>query len=254
MDRYTDYDAFAEVYNRHWGGFASRVLPVVDRLVLNDLGEGSLVLDLCCGTGHLAAALNERGFRVIGIDGSEAMVRFARENAPESEFIVADARSFALATPADAAVSTYDSLNHVMSRPDLVEVFRHTHDALAAGAQFLFDLNMLEGFESRWHGTFGIVSDDEVIVGRSRYDPEEAIGRMDFTVMAPDGDRWQRSDVAFTQRCYSEDAIRSALSEAGLCEAEAFDARDVGFGDAGRSFFLCRKPDARPGSANAQRR
>ena len=61
MDTYADYDPFADAYNRHWGGFATRMLPVLDRLILSDLEEGSLVLDLCCGTGQLASALTERG-------------------------------------------------------------------------------------------------------------------------------------------------------------------------------------------------
>ena len=66
MDRYADYDPFAEVYNRYWGGFATRVLPVLDRLLLDGLPPGSLLLDLCCGTGQLAEALTERGYRVVG--------------------------------------------------------------------------------------------------------------------------------------------------------------------------------------------
>lgn len=242
MDRYADYDPFADVYNRHWGGFATRFLPVLDRLLVDSLAEGSLLLDLCCGTGQLAAALNERGLRVIGIDGSEAMVGYARQNAPNSEFLVADARSFTLPEPVDAAVSTFDSLNHIMTLAGLVETFRHVHDALTEGGAFLFDLNMREGFEARWRGSFGIVTDEEVIVARSSYDPDAAIGRVDFTVMTPTGDQWRRSDLALTQRCYSENDVRSALADAGLDDVQIVDARDVGLDERGRSFFLCHKP------------
>ena len=37
------------------------------------------VLDLCCGTGLLAGELIERGYRVVGVDASEAMLALARE-------------------------------------------------------------------------------------------------------------------------------------------------------------------------------
>ena len=98
-------------------------MPILDRLVLGDMAEGALVLDLCCGTGQLAAALNGRGYRVIGIDSSAAMIDHARQNAPESEFSVADARTFSVPEAAEAAVSTYDSLNHLMSQADLTAAF-----------------------------------------------------------------------------------------------------------------------------------
>ena len=240
MDRYTDYDPFADVYNRHWGSFATRVLPVLDRLVLDDLEGGSTVVDLCCGTGQLAATLTQRGFRVIGVDGSTAMIDLARLNAPDAEFVVADARSFVLAVSADAVVSTFDSLNHLMTLPDLEETFRQVATVLAPAGVFVFDLNMEEGFQSRWRGSFGIVADDEVIVARSGFDGEQVIGRMDVTLMTPDGDLWKRTDLSLTQRSHPESDVRSALSTAGFDHVEVFDARDLDMDDVGRSLFRCR--------------
>ena len=57
-DRYSDYDAFAWTYNRHWGSFATRMVPVLEELVLNALPSRARILDLCCGTGQLAHALS----------------------------------------------------------------------------------------------------------------------------------------------------------------------------------------------------
>ena len=37
------------------------------------------VLDLCCGTGLLAGELIARGYRVVGVDASDAMLALARE-------------------------------------------------------------------------------------------------------------------------------------------------------------------------------
>lgn len=89
------YDPFAWVYNRYWGTqSADRLLPALDELLLQDLPSGAHVLDLCCGTGQRADTLTQRGFRVTGVDNSEEMLRFARQNAPAAAFIRADARSF----------------------------------------------------------------------------------------------------------------------------------------------------------------
>jgi 2-polyprenyl-3-methyl-5-hydroxy-6-metoxy-1,4-benzoquinol methylase len=104
---YVEYDAFAWIYNRHWGrNSAQRFLPVVEKLVLPHLPPCARILDLCCGTGQLAQALAERGYQVTGIDGSEEMIRHARINGPDVKLTVADAQSFHLPATHHAAVST----------------------------------------------------------------------------------------------------------------------------------------------------
>ena len=53
MKRYDAYDAFARVYDQHWGFFAAKAYPVLEHLVLGNLPPGSAVLDLCCGPDSL---------------------------------------------------------------------------------------------------------------------------------------------------------------------------------------------------------
>ncbi len=66
---------------------------------------GELVLDVGCGTGHLAKAIAEAGARVIGIDSSASMIETARKTYPGIEFLVADARDFSFPAPFDAVFS-----------------------------------------------------------------------------------------------------------------------------------------------------
>jgi ubiquinone/menaquinone biosynthesis C-methylase UbiE len=51
---------------------------------------GSKILDVGCGTGHLAAELERRGYEVWGVDLSEAMVRYAREHYNPDRFRLGD--------------------------------------------------------------------------------------------------------------------------------------------------------------------
>ena len=196
MDRYSDYDPFADLYNRRWGWFAASILPVLDRLALDDLDDGATVLDLCCGTGQLLAALGERSFHLIGIDGSAEMVGHASRNAPDAELLVDDARSFETDRPVDAVVSTFDSLNHLMTADDLAAVFRQVAAVLRPGGRFVFDLNTDEGFRVRWQGPFNLVGDDEVIVARSTYDEEAGTASLALTCFAPLDGSEQGSVVA----------------------------------------------------------
>lgn len=79
MERNTEYDPFAAIYNRYWGrDYRAQAFPVVD--------------------------------------ASSEMVRFARENVPDVAFTVADAREFSLSGRFDAAYSVFESLNHGRTR------------------------------------------------------------------------------------------------------------------------------------------
>ncbi len=244
MNRFDAYDPIAGVYNRHWGYFADRIYPVLDRLVLRDLPTGSAVLDLCCGTGQLAAVLSDKGYAVTGVDGSGGMIEIARRNAPDVEFLVQDVRELSLDRQFSAVFSTYDSLNHVLSLDDLERVFRNVHRVLEDGGHFEFDLNMEAGYISRWRGSFGIVEDDHVCVARSSRDEEKRIGRMDLTVFEKEGTGWKRTGVSLLQRWYSDRDIAERLRNAGFEEIRTFDEEDQileGAQETGRMFFVASK-------------
>ena len=66
---------------------------------------GERILDLGCGTGHLAAEIAACGAEVIGIDSSVSMIAQARQNFPKLKFQLADARDFHFDTPFDAVFS-----------------------------------------------------------------------------------------------------------------------------------------------------
>ncbi|MCY3781666.1 MAG: class I SAM-dependent methyltransferase [Chloroflexi bacterium] len=245
MERYTDYDDFAPIYNRHWGSFSTHVLPVLDQLALSDFPTGTAILDLCCGTGQLARELTGRGYKVTGVDGSEQMLQYARLNAPKARFSNADARFFQLPVDFALVFSTYDSLNHLLTLDDLAKVFRSVYNHLQTGGVFIFDMNLDSGFRSRWVGTFQIVSDASVVVLAAEYDEDEKLATMNIASFSPSEDDktlWRRKDIVLTQRAYSVDELTRALASAGFTNIEVFDARrDFGMRDDGRAFFRARK-------------
>ncbi|MDY6834390.1 MAG: class I SAM-dependent methyltransferase [Chloroflexota bacterium] len=241
------YDDFAWIYNEHWGSYINQVTAILDELMLSKLPTGARILDLCCGTGQLAQELVDQGFVVTGLDISEGMLRFAREHAPDTEFIRGDARSFSLPLAFDGIVSTYDSLNHIMSIEELIDVFDNVYRALRGGGLFLFDLNTEAGYENHWEGgAFDIVEDDHVCIVRSIYDPDERIAQFDATIFILERE-WKRSDLTFFQRCYSQMQVADALESAGFVNID-ISAYDGEFGlteltdETERLYFVCRKP------------
>ena len=74
-------------------------------LELLDAKPGERVLDLGCGTGHLAAKIAEAGAQVVGVDRSHEMIRQARLKYPSLRFEVMDAREISLDGTFDAVFS-----------------------------------------------------------------------------------------------------------------------------------------------------
>ena len=245
-NRYSDYDSFAWVYDKHWGDqFTQEALTALRELVQQYLPPNASTLDLCCGTGQLAQALTERGYQVTGLDGSEEMLRIARKNAPSVKFILDDARAFILPATYHLVVSVFDSLNHIMKLEELTAVFRNVYAALREGGLFLFDLNVEEGYKANWQGSFGIFEEDHVCFIRNSYSPEERIARFDATIFRLDND-WYRSDVTLLQKCYSEEEVRSALEVACFTDVNTYTYdKQTGFGNPSKAskrvFFLCHK-------------
>lgn len=239
-----EYDGFAAVYDRFWGGWVEDILPDLDRMGLSSIPNGARLLDLCCGTGRLAARLADRGHDVVGIDASEDMIAVAAERHPHLDFRVGDARTFTVDGTFAAVTSTYDALNHILDLDALGEVFARVFGVLDPGGLFLFDLNLEEGYTARWWGSFGSVADDVVLVGRPSYDRDTKSAVLDLTIMELDSGTWQRRDIRMTQTAYEPGPVVDRLSASGFDPVVTFDvAENLGWSSTGRVFFAARKPE-----------
>jgi len=112
----------AEAYSRLAGVYDELVIdPCHDRWAsfLHDLWSADpagvrSVFDLCCGTGLLAGELIARGYRVVGVDASEAMLALARKRlGPEVELSRTTLPEVEGDGVFDAAVCTFDGLNYL---------------------------------------------------------------------------------------------------------------------------------------------
>lgn len=238
----TEYDPFARLYNLHWGAeYRIEAAPVVERLLLSRVPNGSAVLDICCGTGQFTEQMRRHGYELTGFDASAEMLRYARQNAPGIEFTIADVREFSLGRTFVAGYCVYESLNHVQGTQELGMAFACIRRHLRAGAPFLFDLNREEAYLLYWNNSDAVVEPESVFITRSVYDEKTKIGTCDITAFDRAGAVWRREDFTLHQKCHSMGAAQSALLKAGFKNVTLHDARDAGMvGDAGyaRTFFL----------------
>jgi len=236
------YDPFALIYNRGMAeDFCRRAWPIVEKLLLSRIPKRARLLDLCCGSGQVARELSERNYRVTGLDGSAAMIAIAQENAPQADFILADARAFSFAQIFDGVISSFNSLAHAATLDELTAILRNAKCALNNQGPLLFDLSMEEAYTSKWRGSFGDAHPDAAWIVHPHYDRDSRTATNSITLFRRNGDAWYRDDFAIHQRCFSENEIRSALAHAGFTNTDSYDAeRDLGMtSESGRRFFLC---------------
>lgn len=246
MKPYRLYDDFAPFYNLYWGDyFLEDAQEGVADVLLPRVPDGGRILDLCCGTGQTAAWLAACGFRVVGVDSSPEMLRYAAENAPQAELVCADARRFELAEPADAALATFDSINHFETIEEISAVFSCVFAALRPGGWFLFDFNDEEGFAYNAGESYSVCRDDHVAIVRSEYDEEARRGASQITMFTPTADGlWSRRDLEIPEFFHGAEELETALTRAGFASPRTFDAtEDFGMEKAeGRFFLLAQKP------------
>jgi ubiquinone/menaquinone biosynthesis C-methylase UbiE len=82
------------------------------------------MVDLACGTGNTTIPLTRRrGWTVIGVDRSEAMLREARKKSRRVRWYRQDLRKLDLKERADVVTCHFDALSHILVPQDLQRVF-----------------------------------------------------------------------------------------------------------------------------------
>lgn len=219
------YDSWAWIYNQYWGlRYCQSNLPPFEKLLLQyNIYSEANVLDLCCGTGHMAQRLIEKGYQVTGIDISEAMLKYARENAPNAQFLCDDVRNFDLKSTFDAVISPSGSLNHMMSIEELKQVFIKVYNSLLDNGIFLFGLNLEDGYAS-WNGiSDGDIQDNYAWACCDSYNPVEKLGQFKITIFQLIEKRWQRFDITNIVRAYSQAEILSTLETVGFKDINIYE-------------------------------
>ncbi len=192
------------------------------QLLLAQVGASpKTLLDVCCGTGAVAELLAKEGYQVTGFDLSREMIEAARAKGSGIEYFVADASEVDLGRTFDAAYSFFDSLNYITEPERLGMAVKRVAAHLPEGGTFVFDVNTAYAFERRMFDQTDMKKSTRLKykwVGD--YDRAAKIIRvqMDFWL---DGRPFSEVHV---QRAYSDDEIRSFLSEAGFSVERVFES------------------------------
>ncbi|MBR5218155.1 MAG: class I SAM-dependent methyltransferase [Clostridia bacterium] len=234
------YTQFATVYDRlmadvDYSKWADYYESIFEKFNLSP----SLVLDIGCGTGSLTTILADRGYDMIGLDGSEEMLGIAKEKNGDILYINMDAEDFELYGTVDAVVSSLDLLNYV---EDTDGFFRLINNYLNYGGIFVFDISTPYKLENvLGNNTFVYDEEDIFYAWDNSFDGKCC--DMILNIFVKDGERYDRIDEYQTQRAVTPDEIIASAQKAGLEILGVYDefSFDAPRADSERIFFAVRR-------------
>ena len=114
-----DYNAIADTYAKCYSEI-EYCKAYIDEFIASLAGKK--VLDIGCGAGQITDYLTQRGIGAIGIDFSEELLKIAKQNFPNSKFILADICDYEQKEQVDGII-TKDVLFH-LSDENLIQVLQ----------------------------------------------------------------------------------------------------------------------------------
>ena len=208
---------------------------------LKSLGAGRVGLDVGCGNGYFTRALIRAGYDVKGMDISEEMlssaVEIARREGIRAEFLYGDITKLKVSAKPDFIVAVNDCINYV-PQGKLSLAFSKVYNSLKKGGVFFFDISS----EEKLKGDLGnnLFADDGEDITYLWFNTLKGDRvDMDITVFTRGADgRYTRADERQTQYIHSENAVVSALEDAGFkVETEGH----LGGSKEKRINFICTK-------------
>lgn len=243
-----DYEGFAEVYDTfmqdtpydEWTSYIERIWEHFGL-------KPKLVCDLACGTGSITTRLAKRGYDMIGIDLSSAMLTKAREKSPEGVlYLNQDMREFELFGTVDSIVCICDSINYITEKEDLLQVFKLVNNYLDPKGLFIFDLNTIHKFRNILaDNCFCETTESSAYTWENYYDEAERINEFytNFFVADPESGMYHRYEEYHYEKGYTIEEITSLIEQSGLEFLGVYDELTLTppSEDSSRIYFVARE-------------
>jgi len=222
----TVYQSFARLYARGPYTFSETMAKYLPRILRKFRIEPKTLLDVACGDGRFAVIMAKKGMRVVGVDSSAHMLKYARDRTEKEKvkivFYHQSMQNLSLRNKFDLVTCWYDSLNYLLTDTDLIRTFKNVSSVLNENGLFVFDMNTLYGLSQIWRRHSPSVqqnTDDTFEVHHSyRFDKRTNSAFLDITGFCKRGKCWARIKETHQERGYTLKKIRKCLYKAKLKE------------------------------------
>ncbi len=185
--------------------------------------EKNLVVDLGCGTGTLTNLMYKRGYDMIGIDSSEAMLDVAQNKRHANEYdilyINQDMRDLDLYSTVGTIYSVCDSVNYLLRDSEVARTFELVARFLHPGGLFIFDFNTVYKYDKiMGDSTIAENREDIAFIWDNYYDYDSRINEYNLSIFVgqDDPDIFRRYTETHYQRGYTLEHMLGFVKGAGL--------------------------------------
>lgn len=203
----------------------------------------SHVLELGCGTGEMAVRLAKLNKKILATDLSDEMLEVARMKAMyhdvDIDFRKVDMCDFEADDIFDLVLCLCDSLNYVLEKESVYQVFANAFNSLIDQGVFIFDVNSLY--------KMNVILKDYL---EENDDPDyyfkwhvEKVddGFVKHTVIINDKNENDHVVEEHFQKTWSIETYKSLLEDAGFNDIEIYSDFHDYVNECERVIFICRK-------------
>lgn len=246
------YSNFAEVYDSFMDNVPyDEWSEYIDDLLKKNGIDTGIVVELGCGTGKITRRLKKLGYDMIGIDNSYEMLQIAMEKEEEEEkilYLMQDMREFELYGTANAIICLCDSINYILEKDELLQVFKLVNNYLEKNGIFIFDVNTVYKYEKIiGNRTIAENREDMSLIWENTYDDKKRLNEYDITIFTRDlGDkdgRYRKYEEIHYQRGYYISEIEELIRQAGMEILAIYDelSHSLPTEDSERVYFVVKE-------------
>lgn len=184
------------------------------------------LLEIACGTGSHALALERLAYRLKATDHSQDLLAVAHKKGEQAgakvEFTWADMRELALEKrDFDAAICLFDSIGYVQTDAAIKSVFAGVRKHLKPGGLFLFEFwhapPMRANFDPLRIGRWDLDNGVLVRIAQTQVDEAQDLASVSYELieLGHDG-RYTRTTETQVNRFFSVDKMKSLIEAAGF--------------------------------------
>lgn len=215
-------DTFAKAWYNLGGDFSymfsKKVLAYLKKNNLNPKN----VLDIYCGAGNFLAEMQKAGLKCVGTEGSEAFVRFNKENYSGIDFVLTDAlEKFNTKEKFDLVTCIYDLVNYMETFAEWQTFFKNVNKQMNNGGLFMFDFNTTKRLAD-WNT---VVYDQSADLDYVQSITPNVHGKtvISYTFYSKADDKYSKSQAVYTETSFEVERVVEALKKAGFKEVKLCD-------------------------------
>lgn len=115
----------------------------IQKIIIEHNVKNPHILDIACGTGTLLQKLRHLYLTVEGSDMSKEMLTVAKKKNNNIKYYNQSFIDLNIRKKYDVVVCTFDSINYITSKKDLIKTFKNVGNHLVEGGFFIFDFNTI---------------------------------------------------------------------------------------------------------------